>query len=60
MKKLDRSLILSLAGASLFVPHVLGSWLLWVLAGLDAYLFFRIYGWFYHRNRFDLMSLPRQ
>jgi hypothetical protein len=26
---------------------------------LDAYAFFRIYGWFYHANRFDLLSLPR-
>jgi hypothetical protein len=50
----------ALAGASLFIPQQFGSWLLWALAGLDAYLFFRIYGWFYHRNRFDLMSLPRQ
>jgi hypothetical protein len=24
-----------------------------------AWAMFRIYGWFYHRNRFDLMSVPR-
>jgi hypothetical protein len=31
-----------------------------VLAVLDAYILFRIYGWFYHANRFDLMNIPRR
>ena len=50
----------ALGGASLFVPKQAVAWLLFGLAALDAYIFFRGYGWFYHRNRFDLMSLPRQ
>jgi hypothetical protein len=50
----------ALGGASLFVPSQAIAWLLWGLAALDAYAFFRGYGWFYHGNRFDLMSLPRQ
>jgi hypothetical protein len=48
-----------LGGASLFVPPQGIAWLLWSLAALDAYFFFRVYGWFYHRNFFDLMCLPR-
>jgi len=48
-----------LGGASLFVPNQVAAWLLLGMAGLDAYIFFRVYGWFYHRTRFDLMSLPR-
>jgi hypothetical protein len=27
---------------------------------LTAYAFFRVYGWFYHAGKFDLMSLPRR
>jgi hypothetical protein len=50
----------ALGGASLFVPNQAMAWLLFGLAALDAYIFFLGYGWFYHRNRFDLMSLPRQ
>jgi hypothetical protein len=49
---------LGLAGASLFVPVQGVAWLCWGLAALDAYLFFAVYGWFYNRNRFDLMKLP--
>lgn len=30
-----------------------------VLAGLTSYGLYRVYGWFYHRNYFDLMNLPR-
>ncbi len=51
---------ITLGGASLFVPQQQVAWLLWGLAALDAYAFFRLYGWFYHANRFDLMSLPRR
>ena len=50
----------ALGGASLFVPSRAIAWLLWGLAALDAYAFFRGYGWFYHGHRFDLISLPRQ
>lgn len=53
-------LFLLLGGASLFVPHVGASWVLFVLALLDAYALFRIYGWFYNANKFDLMSLPQR
>jgi hypothetical protein len=31
-------------------------WMCCLLALLVGYAFFRIYGWFYHANRFDLMS----
>jgi hypothetical protein len=51
---------LALAAGSLFVPHPLVAACLWGLAALNAYLFFRLYGWFYHANRFDLMNLPRR
>jgi hypothetical protein len=50
----------ALGGASLFVPGQYVAWLLWGLAAIDAYAFFRVYGWFYHRTRFDLMSLPQR
>ena len=30
------------------------------VAVLEGYAFFQTYGWFYHANRFDLMSFPRQ
>ena len=53
-------LFLSLSVAALFVPSALTSWLLLLFAILAAYAFFRIYGWFYHANRFDLMNVPRQ
>jgi hypothetical protein len=53
-------LFLVLGGAGLFVPDAFVAWGLWVAALLDAYAFFRIYGWFYHRTRFDLMNLPRR
>jgi len=46
--------------AGLLVPHTLGAWLLWLAALLDAYVLFRVYGWFYHANRFDLTSIPRR
>lgn len=34
-------------------------WMGCLLALLDGYVFFRIYGWFYHTGRFDLMRLPQ-
>jgi len=46
--------------AGLFVPNTPVAWALLILAVLAAYALFRIYGWFYHANRFDLMSLPRR
>jgi hypothetical protein len=53
-------LFVSLGGAGLFVPNSLAAWLSWLAALLDAYVLFRIYGWFYHANCFDLMSFPRR
>lgn len=53
-------LFLLFGGAGLFVPYPLAAWALLLLAVLDAWGFFRAYGWFYHANHFDLMSLPRQ
>ena len=50
----------ALAVASLFWPGQTVAWLCWFLAALEAYGLFRCYGWFYHRNHFDLMNLPRQ
>jgi hypothetical protein len=49
-----------LGAASLLLPDQVAAGLCWATAALEAYAFFRIYGWFYHRNQFDLMSLPRQ
>jgi len=49
-----------LGAAGLFVPNAPAAWSLLILAVLTAYALFRIYGWFYHANRFDLMSLPRR
>ena len=46
-----------LGAGGLFLPHPWIAWVLWVLALLDAYIFFRIYGWFYHAYRFDLMKI---
>jgi hypothetical protein len=51
-------LVLGLIG--LFLPHHLPAFGLTLLAVLFGYGVFRAYGWFYHKNRFDLMSLPRQ
>ena len=49
---------LGLGLAGLFVPDQAVAWLCWLLAVVDGYALFRIYGWFYHANRFDLMSIP--
>jgi hypothetical protein len=51
-------LFLGLAVAALFLPDQRIAWLCWLLAVFDAYALFRIYGWFYHRNCFDLMKMP--
>lgn len=48
-----------LAVGSLFMPNQSLGWLFWALAALDAYVFFRLYGWFYDSGAFDLMSIPR-
>jgi hypothetical protein len=53
-------LFMVLGGAGLFVPNAAISWLLSLAAVFDAYLLFRIYGWFYNANRFDLMTFPRR
>jgi hypothetical protein len=53
-------LFLALGGSGLFLPNALVAWLLWVAALFNAYGLFRIYGWFYHANRFDLMSFPQR
>ena len=43
----------------LLVPKHLPGFGLTLIAILFAYLLFRVYGWFYHQNRFDLMNIPR-
>jgi hypothetical protein len=50
---------LILAAAAVFVQFELASWLCCAGSLVVAYLFFRIYGWFYNANRFDLMRQPR-
>jgi uncharacterized membrane protein YbaN (DUF454 family) len=51
---------MGLGAAGLFVPNAPAAWGLLILAVLTAFALFRIYGWFYHTNHFDLMSLPRR
>jgi hypothetical protein len=51
---------LLLGGASLFVPDPVISWILLMAAFVDAYGFFWIYGFFYHRSQFDLIKDPRK
>jgi hypothetical protein len=51
---------LALSVAGLFSPDQFTSWLFCLGSLLTAYAFFRIYGWFYHAGKFDLMSLPRR
>lgn len=50
-------LFLALGAAGLFAPVSWMAWSSFALAVLDAYVFFRVYGWFYHANRFDLMKV---
>ncbi len=52
-------LFLGLAAGGLFWPARV-AWVSCAAAALQAYGCFRIYGWFYNRNRFDLMNLPKQ
>jgi hypothetical protein len=47
---------LGLGAASLFVPHAGWAALSYALAIASAYALLRMYGWFYHTNRIDLMS----
>jgi hypothetical protein len=49
-----------LGAAGLFVPVPGIAWGLWFLALVEGYAIYRIYGWFYHANRFDLMNVPRR
>ena len=53
-------LFLLLAGAGLAWPTQWIAWLFCLGAVAESYAFFRVYGWFYNRTRFDLMSFPRQ
>jgi hypothetical protein len=50
-------LFLALGAAGMFVPVAIWAWVFFGLAVLDAYVLFRVYGWFYHANRFDLMKV---
>jgi hypothetical protein len=50
-------LFLILGAAGLLVPNPLTAWSLWALALCDSYALFRMYGWFYHAYRFDLMKI---
>jgi hypothetical protein len=50
--------VLGLMG--LFLPRHLLAFGITLVATLFGYGLFRAYGWFYHKNRFDLMSLPRR
>jgi hypothetical protein len=51
---------LALAGAGIFLPDLPFAWLATGLALLDAFIYFRVYGWFYRGNFFDLTRLPRR
>ena len=51
-------LILGLA--AFLWPKPMTSWVCWLVFLLNAYAFFRIYGYFYHKNYFDLMRMPQQ
>jgi len=53
-------LFLGLAVAGLLVPPPLLATALWLGALPTAWLFWRVYGWFYDANRFDVMNLPQQ
>jgi len=53
-------LFLALGAVGMLAPVGMAAWGFLALAVLDAYAFFRIYGWFYHANRFDLMKAVAQ
>jgi hypothetical protein len=42
----------------ILVTNPATAWLLLAIAVVDAYALFRVYGWFYRANCFDLMTLP--
>jgi hypothetical protein len=46
--------------ASLLVPSQSLAFLCLAGAAIASYAFFRIYGWFYHRMRLDLVNPPRR
>jgi hypothetical protein len=49
-----------LGAASLFVPDQRIALALTALTLVEAYATFRLYGWFYNANRFDLMRIPQR
>jgi len=51
---------LGLCAASLFIPDQRIALPLLALTVAEAYATFRLYGWFYNGNRFDLMRLPQR
>ena len=51
---------IGLAAASLLIPDQRFALPLLVLTLVEAYATFRLYGWFYHANRFDLMRIPQR
>jgi hypothetical protein len=53
-------LFLALSSGGVFVLNPGLSWFLSLAAVFDAYALFKIYGWFFNANRFDLMSVPRR
>ncbi len=53
-------LFLTFGVTGIMVQYEVISWPCSLLTLLIGYAFFRIYGWFYHANRFDLMRLPKR
>jgi len=51
---------LVLAAAAIFVPDPTAAWIMWAIALPNAALVPKIYAWFYNRNWFDLMAVPRR
>ena len=49
-----------LGGAGLFLPAPTKAWLFCLAAVADAYVFSRVYQWFYLTGRFDLMGAARK
>ena len=50
---------LGMAAGAIFAPDPTMAAVFCLLTGVEAYGFFRVYGWFYSRMFFDLMSIPR-